>query len=634
MSSPKLPYRELFEANPHPMWVYDLATLRFVAVNDAAVAKYGWSRDEFLAMTILAIRPPEDAPLVEATVRDVRDGIASSGHWRHRTRAGADLQVEIASHTMEFDGRPARLVVAYDVTRQHEALAAMRASEERFRSVARATTDAIWDWDLDTDAIWWNDGLRDLFGLVPEDGSATGSSWLARIHPDDRARVHESIQAVIRGSGEAWSDEYRFGRAGGSYAIVSDRGFVIRRGDGTPTRMVGGMTDITDRRALEQQVLRAQRLESIGTLAGGIAHDLNNTLSPILMSIELLRGHVPPGEGREILSTIEASAQRGADLVRQVLTFARGVDGQRAPIAVRELTRDLLRILVDTFPKDIHLRTEVPDDTWTVIGDRTQMHQVLLNLCLNARDAMPRGGTLLIRAGNVRLDAAAAALVPDAHPGTFVRLAVSDDGEGIPPRVLERIFEPFFTTKEVGKGTGLGLSTVQAIVRSHGGFVTVRSAVGGGTTFETNLPADPEVVVPDGPRDRRSPARGLGELILVVDDEPSIRAFTAQLLERSGYRVLVAASGDEAIAIVEARAGDLALVITDLRMPGSDGHAVVRAVRRQAPAMPLVAMSGLDVRSGGSDAMSDARLLPLLKPFTAAQLDDAVRRALALRTAR
>ncbi len=634
MSSPKLPYRELFEANPHPMWVYDLATLRFMAVNDAAVAKYGWSREEFLAMTILGIRPPEDAPLVEAKVREIPDGVASSGLWRHRTRAGGDLRVEIASHTMAFDGRPARLVVAYDLTRQHEALAAMRASEERFRIVARATTDAIWDWDLDTDAIWWNDGLRELFGDVPEGGPPTGTSWLARIHPDDRARVHESIQAVIRGSGDAWSDEYRFGRADGSYAVVSDRGFVIRRGDGTPTRMVGGMTDITDRRSLEQQVLRAQRLESIGTLAGGIAHDLNNMLSPILMSIDLLRGHVPPGEGREILSTIEASAQRGADLVRQVLTFARGVDGQRAPIAVRDLTRDIVRILVDTFPKDIQLRTEVPDDTWTVIGDRTQMHQVLLNLCVNARDAMPPGGTLLIRAENLRLDPAAAGAIPDAHAGTFVRLAVTDDGPGIPPRVLERIFEPFFTTKDVGKGTGLGLPTVQAIVRSHGGFVTVRSVPGSGTTFEVHLPADPEVAVLDGPRDRRSPSRGLGELILVVDDEPNIRAFTARLLERSGYRVLTAASGDEAIATVGARARDFALVITDLRMPGADGRAVVRAVRRLAPTVPLIAMSGLDVRTGGSDEMSDAMLLPLLKPFTAAQLDDTVRRALALRPVR
>jgi PAS domain S-box-containing protein len=634
LSSPKLPYRELFEANPHPMWVYDLATLRFVAVNDAAVAKYGWSRDEFLAMTILAIRPPEDAPRVEATVRVVRDRIASSGLWRHRTRAGADLRVEIASHTMEFDGRPARLVVAYDVTRQHEALDAMRASEERFRIVARATTDAIWDWDLDTDAIWWNDGLRDLFGDVPEGGPPTGTSWLSRIHPDDRARVHESIRAVIRGSGDAWNDEYRFGRADGSYAVVSDRGFVIRRGDGTPTRMVGGMTDITDRRSLEQQVLRAQRLESIGTLAGGIAHDLNNMLAPILMSIELLRGHVAPGEGREILSTIEASAQRGADLVRQVLTFARGVDGQRAPIAVRELTRDIVRILVDTFPKNIQLRTEVPDGTWAVIGDRTQMHQVLLNLSVNARDAMPHGGTLLIRAENLRLDPAAAGAIPDAHAGTFVRLAVTDVGQGIAPRVLERIFEPFFTTKDVGKGTGLGLPTVQAIVRSHGGFVTVRSVPGSGTTFDVHLPADPEVTVHDGPRERRSPARGLGELILVVDDEPSIRAFTALLLERSGYRVLAAGSGDEAIATFGARARDFALVVTDLRMPGADGRAVVRAVRRLAPTVPLIAMSGLDVRTGGSDEMSDAMLLPLLKPFTAAQLDDTVRRALALRPVR
>lgn len=628
MTNADLPYRELFDANPHPMWVYDRASLRFMAVNDAAVSHYGWTREEFLAMTIRDIRPTEELPALAEAVAAAGEGLVRSGVWRHRTKAGKEILVEIASHTRPFEGREARLVVAYDITAQEESAVAVRLSEERFRLVVRATSDTIWDWDLRTDTVWWNDEQRTLVGAGPPtpglgNAPSSGDDWKTRIHADDRERVVKGIEAVIRGSGEFWSDEYRYIRTDGTCAIVANRGYVLRDNDGTPIRVVGGMTDLTERRELEAQFLRAQRLESIGTLAGGIAHDLNNMLSPILMSIDLLREHVQTAEGQDILTTIEASTQRGADLVRQVLTFARGVDGQRLRITVATLARDLNRVIVDTFPSRIGVRLDVPDGIWALIGDPTQVHQVFLNLCVNARDAMPAGGEIVIRAANVRLSERDASLIPDARAGNLVQLSVVDTGQGMTPRVRERIFEPFFTTKEVGKGTGLGLSIVQAIVRSHGGFVAVRSAPGEGTTFDVYLPAEPGAADAAGSKRRISGPRSAGELILLVDDEPNIRSFASQLMERRGYRVLTAADGDEAIAQFGPRASEVVLVITDLLMPGTDGRAVIRAIRRIAPGVPVIAMSGLDVHEPDADDV-----IHLMKPFTANQLDAAVHRAL------
>jgi PAS domain S-box-containing protein len=512
-----------------------------------------------------------------------------------------------------------------------QAVAALRVSEERLRYVAQAVTDAVWDWDLLTDEIWWSDSPDGLIGIAAGGSSPTGTQWKERIHHEDRDRVVQGIEAVIRGSGAEWSDEYRFRRADDSYAIVLDRGFVIRDPSGRPTRMVGGMSDITERRQLEGHVLRAQRLESIGTLAGGIAHDLNNMLSPILMSIDLLREHVASEEGRELLGTIEASAQRGANLVRQVLTFARGVDGQRAPLAPEAVVRDLARIVTDTFPKDIVLRTEVPADAWAIIGDATQVQQVLLNLAVNAIAAMPQGGTLTVSVRNTTLPEAAAAEFPDARPGTYVRLDVTDTGTGIPRRVLDRIFEPFFTTKQVGKGTGLGLSTAQAIARSHGGLIVVRSVEDEGTTFSVLLPADPTAREVRAPHRRASPALGLGRVILLVDDEPSIRHFAASLLERDGYRVITADCGEAAIAQFSARAREVALVITDMRMPGTDGRAVIRDVRRLAPGVPVIAMSGMELPVMVDKDLAGPPVLPLMKPFSGEQLTQAVLRAVIAR---
>ena len=249
--------------------------------------------------------------------------------------------------------------------------------------------------------------------------------------------------------------------------------------------------DITERKRLEQQALRAQRMEGIGTLAGGIAHDLNNVLGPIILSVDLLKMRFLDAASQELLALIDSSAHHGADLVRQVLSFARGVEGQRLEVLIQNVIRDIENLARETFPKHLQIRTVIPAGLWTVIGDRTQLHQVLLNLCVNARDAMPSGGTLTIAAENRTLDAHCTSLSAEAKPGPYVLLQVHDTGTGIPPDVIEKIFDPFFTTKDFRQGTGLGLSTTLGIVKSHGGFLQVTSEPGQGTRFSIYLPAPP-----------------------------------------------------------------------------------------------------------------------------------------------
>ncbi len=388
--------------------------------------------------------------------------------------------------------------------------------------------------------------------------------------------------------------------------------------------------DVTEQKKLLAQFLRAQRLESIGTLAGGVAHDLNNVLSPILMSIALLRDEVRGDEAQEILDTIEASAERGADMVRQVLSFSRGVEGARLRVHLGELIGDLTRVIRDTFPKNITLSTELGEGLWPVSGDPTQVHQVLMNLVLNARDAMPGGGRLQLAAENVEIDEAYAALVKRAEPGPWVRLTVTDSGAGMSPEVLARIFDPFFTTKEVGKGTGLGLPTVEAIVRGHEGFLNVYSEPGSGTTFRVYLPAATEeegTAAPGGASTVRL-ERGQGELILVVDDEASVRAITGQTLEAFGYRVVTATDGADAVAVFGRLGDTIDLVLTDLTMPIMDGPSLIRALRRMRPGVKIVAASGLGANGGVLRAAESGVRHFIPKPYTADTLLDVLHRVL------
>jgi PAS domain S-box-containing protein len=622
-------YRRLFELNPLPLWVFDAQSRRFLAVNQAALQTYGHTREEFLAMTVHDIRPPEEDARFRAYLAahddDEADGDdARSGRWLHRRKDGTLLTVETWSHSLIFDGRPSRLVIVRDVSEQLRAEEELRFSQERFQLIAAATSDAIWDLDFATDSIWWSDSFYSLFGHTRGQWPDTLAGWAGAIHADDRERVLRSRKNARDQGREFWREEYRFRRADGTVATVVDRARVVRDPSGRACRMVGGMTDITEQTRLQAQHLRSQRLESIGTLAGGIAHDLNNMLAPILLAIDLLRLHHPDSDAERLISTIETSAQRGADLVRQVLAFARGVEGRRQPLQVRHLVKECARFATETFPRDVAVQSEIAAELWTVPADPTQINQVLLNLALNARDSMPAGGRLTISATNLQVDGTFAATTPDARPGPYVVLGVEDSGHGIAPEHLDRIFEPFFTTKEVGKGTGLGLSTVHAIVREHQGFVTVQSSPGRGSLFRVHLPAQPELAPADRlPLPGPSP-RGDGQTILVIDDETALRDLVRHNLEHHGYRVLLAGDGAEGVALYAQHRDHITVVVTDMAMPIMDGPATISALRRINPRVPIIAMSGHDPSGIFSRKAASQVHHFLAKPFTA----DALRAAI------
>jgi CheY-like chemotaxis protein len=367
-------------------------------------------------------------------------------------------------------------------------------------------------------------------------------------------------------------------------------------------------------------------MESIGTLAGGVAHDLNNILTPIMMAIDILQGLSTDPKARDILETIHLSAKRGADIVRQVLSFARGLDGERIEVQPKHLLKDLESIIKDTFPKDIRLQFLVPNDIWTILGDPTQVHQILLNLSVNARDAMPNGGALTIAVENCVLDEQYAAMHVQAKPGRYVKISVTDSGTGVPPDLIDKIFEPFFTTKALNKGTGLGLSTVMAIVKSHDGIVNVYSEPGKGTTFQVYLPATESSS--EAQIEQAASAnlpRGNGETILVVDDEASILTITEQTLQAFGYRVVTAMDGAEALSVYVQHRNEIAVVLTDMRMPVLDGPATIQALVRINPAVKIIAASGLNTNGGEAGVASAGVKHFLTKPYTAATLLKTIR---------
>jgi PAS domain S-box-containing protein len=516
-------------------------------------------------------------------------------------------------------------VYFYNVTQQREAREQARISEERFRLLARAAHDAIWDWDLVTNATWRNEGFEKLFGHPPAEQPSIGN-WSTRIHPEDQARVIEGIRSAIDGGHEAWSDEYRYMRHDGSVAHVLDRGYIIRDESGKPTRMIGGMTDLTERKKLEAQFLRAQRMESIGTLAGGIAHDLNNILSPILMSVGLLKADETAPDRRALLDTIETSGRRGSDMVRQVLAFARGVEGKRLQVSLRHLFRDVQKIMRETMPKNIDALFTAPADLWAVTADVTQLHQVLMNLCVNARDAMPAGGALRVEAANLVLDEVYTGMLGALSAGPHVAITVSDNGSGMSRATQERIFEPFFTTKDLGHGTGLGLSTVLTIVKSHSGAIDVHSEPGSGTTFKIYLPAVMDAVASPSAEQRPLPL-GAGECILVVDDEEHVRTLTRKTLERYGYKAIEARHGAEAVALY-AQHRDIAVVLTDMVMPVMDGMVTIAALRAIQPDVRIVASSGHSTKDVRDRAIDAGVAAFIDKPYTVEVLVRTIHRAL------
>ncbi|MDB6137419.1 MAG: hybrid sensor histidine kinase/response regulator [Verrucomicrobiaceae bacterium] len=522
---------------------------------------------------------------------------------------GSPVMVEATSNPSIHEGKAAVQVVLRDVT-------ARKSSEERVREQAAMLDqahDAIIVRDIHTRLItFWNRGAERLYGWTAKE--ALGRNIRKLIFASPNAPDQVTIELLKTGE---WHGEHRHVTKAGKELTVSGHATLVRDAKGAPKSALVINIDVTAQKALEILFLRAQRMESIGTLAGGIAHDLNNVLAPIMMSIDLLRLTTGNERSLAVLSTIECSARRGADMVRQILSFARGMEGQRVEIDPRAIVIEMRQLVQDTFPKNIVFQACLPGSLPAIIGDPTQLHQVLLNLCVNARDAMPDGGSLTMTAGSLMVDEQYAAMTPDAKPGTYVMFKVADTGTGIPQAVVDKIFEPFFTTKEMGKGTGLGLSTALTIVKSHGGFLCVQSDPGKGTAFTICLPASDSAqgAVPT-PNEATYP-RGQGEMILVVDDEAAVRAITQQTLEAFGYRVLVAADGAEAVTLYAEHQHMVSAVLTDMMMPGMDGSSTIQTLKSMNASVPIVAASGLNSDGGAARAarMGVKDFLP--KPYTA-----------------
>jgi two-component system cell cycle sensor histidine kinase/response regulator CckA len=481
-------------------------------------------------------------------------------------------------------------------------------AEERIEEQAALldkTQDAITVRSLDGMIRFWNKGAERMFGWNREEALAS--------HDCGIIRKEEEAYELVQRDGE-WSGELQTTTRDGRKLAAETRWTLLRDNAGSPKAILAITTDITEKKKIEAQLLRSQRMESIGTLASGIAHDLNNILAPILMSATILHDLVPV-DARPLTTAIEESAQRGTDIVKQVLTFARGIEGERVPLQPRHLIKEVQEIARETFPRSIHIRSGTPKDLWTVIGDSTQVHQILLNLSINARDAMPDGGSLTITAENLYLDECNVAMHPDAKPGHYVSISVEDSGTGIPPHIIDKIFDPFFTTKEVGKGTGLGLSTVIGIVKSHNGFLKVYSEAGKGSTFKVFLPASPGEAIELRNIERPLLPAGNGELILLADDEPAVRKVTETMLTRHGYRVVVAEDGVEALTIYAQRMGEIRLVLTDVMMPLLDGTKLTRALHRMNKNVPVIAATGQADETREAELMQLGVKAVLLKPY-------------------
>ncbi|WP_414548277.1 PAS domain S-box protein [Anabaena sp. CCY 0017] len=520
----------------------------------------------------------------------------------------------------ENDPLPYAVIVSFaDISDMQAALDERKQAEEKIGEQAallNIATDAILVRDFDSKILFWNHGAERMYGWQAEE--ALGKDPLQLCCQNKSPQLQAALKTVMASG--SWQGELCKRTKSGKEIVVASRWTLMYNAAGQPKSILCVSTDITEKKQLEEQFFRAQRLESLGTLAGGIAHDLNNILTPILAASQLLQVRFSQDKEHyhHLLAIIENNSKRGAGLVKQVLSFARGFKGERTIVQLKHLIAEITQIAKQTFPKSLEFAIAIPEDLWAVSGDATQLHQVLMNLVVNARDAMPDGGKVSISTKNIFIDEAYARMNLDAKVGHYVVMTVTDTGMGIPPEILDKIFDPFFTTKEVGKGTGLGLSTVLGIVKSHGGFMNVSSTVEQGSKFEMFLPA--VEVTQSIDINQLEIVPGQGELILFVDDEAEIREIAKIVLEKYNYQTLIASNGIEAIALYAQHKQHISAVLMDIMMPEMDGITAIRTLQKMNPQVKIIACSGINPMEALANADQTSVQLVVDKPYTAPDL--------------
>ena len=589
-----------------------------ILFNAAAEAIFGWRADQVLGRQIELLipdrfRPPHRSQVEQFDFEGVRGRRMGTQRTVFALRAsGAEFPIEASISKTMSGGETIYTVILRDIT---EAVR-HRQQIERQAQMLDQVSDAVSVLDLQGRITFWNEAAHRVFGWAA--GEVHGKNAIDLLYRGDP----EVLSLVQRetDAGRSWAGELTKVTRSGDTLIVEHRRTVLRDSNAVVTGYLCLDIDITDRKKQERVARRSQRLENIGTLAGGIAHDLNNVLTPILMGAKLLASGRAPANHQGLLETMVASAGRGANLIKQLLAFAGGIQGQRSPVRMDLLIAEARGLLEHTFPKSIEIQTTVDPRCPLVIGDATELSQVLMNLCINARDAMPDGGTLEIEAMSILLGDGVSRMHPDGLPGLYVLLKVSDTGSGMSHAVLDRIFDPFFTTKEFGKGTGLGLATTQGIVKSHGGFIIVYSEPGLGSKFSIYLPATLTSETATDTPIAATAESGHGRTLLIVDDEAFILQMTSAVLEDAGYRVLTAQDGSAAITMFQQHRHEISVVLLDMMMPGLDGLQTLDGLRKIDPGVTVLACSGLRTAQREAEVLERGAKAFLPKPYSGDQL--------------
>jgi PAS domain S-box-containing protein len=622
-------FRLLFANNPLPMWACDLETLRFLEVNNAAILKYGYSRAEFDRMQIIDIRPPEDVPSLLNHIKNLPKIDLRRKEWRHKLRDGSVIDVELIAHDIELDGRPAALVVALDITESKKAQEGLRESEQMARGIIDAALDGFVQIDEAGQVVECNPQAEMILGWRRD--AAIGLPFETfLVQQEQRQMYREGLMRFVQ-SGRSMAPGMRLElealRRDGRKIRVEVTVTGLRRRRGYLFNCF--LRDLTEKIAAEEQLRQGQKMEAIGKLTGGIAHDFNNILTVITGTIEILADAVADKPKlAAVARMIDEAAERGAELTQRLLAFARKQPLRPRVTDINALVIDATKLLRPALGEQIEIEPVLESDTWTALVDPSQLTTSLLNLAVNARDAMPNGGKLTLETGNVILDEHYAFANVDVRPGAYVRIAVSDTGTGIPVAIRDKVFEPFFTTKDVGKGTGLGLSMVYGFVKQSGGHIKLYSEEGRGATIKIYLPrAEGQ---PDQLDDsaRAAPLMGGSESILVVEDDALVRGYVMAQLRSLGYRTRAATNGADALRLIET--GEVFdLLFSDVIMPGMGGLELAREVVKRQPSIRVLFTSGYTENAVVHQGQLEAGVALLNKPYRKADLAKKIREVLA-----